>query len=64
MDRQLRRVGVALLALFLLLFAQLNYLQVFAAKRISENPANLRLVLQEFDTLRGAILARDAKTIS
>jgi peptidoglycan glycosyltransferase len=63
MDRQLRRLGVALLALFLLLFAQLNYLQVFAAKRISENPANLRLVLQELDTLRGPILARDARTV-
>jgi len=63
MDRQLRRLGVALLALFVLLFVQLNYIQVFAAKRISENPANLRLVLQEFDTLRGAILARDGRTI-
>jgi peptidoglycan glycosyltransferase len=63
MDRQLRRLGVAFLLLFVLLFVQLNYLQVFAAKRISENPANLRLVLQEFDTLRGPILARDARTI-
>ena len=63
MDRQIRRLGVAFLVLFLLLFAQLNYLQVFAANRLANNPANQRLLLEEYDVKRGAILARDERTV-
>jgi penicillin-binding protein A len=63
MDRQIRRLGVAFLVLFVLVFAQVNYLQVFAAKDLANNPANVRLLLQEFRVDRGDILARDGKTI-
>jgi penicillin-binding protein A len=62
-SRQIRRLGIALLALFVVTFVQLNYLQVFAAKRISENPANVRLIYQEYDVRRGSILASDARTV-
>lgn len=63
MDRQIRTLAVAFLALFVLLFAQVNYLQVFAADDLANNPANQRLLLQEYDVDRGAILARDATTV-
>ncbi len=62
-DRRIRRLGVAFLVLFAVLFFQLNYLQVFAAKRLSENPANPRLLLQEYGIQRGAILASDERTV-
>lgn len=64
MDRQIRRLGLALLLLFLVLLAQLNYIQVFAADRLAENPANaLRRIIAEYEVDRGSILARDGSTI-
>jgi peptidoglycan glycosyltransferase len=63
MDRQIRTLAFAFLALFVVLFAQSNYIQVFAAKRLSNNPANTRLLLEEFNTNRGEILARDEQTV-
>ena len=59
-DRRIRRLGIALVALFGLLFAQLAYVQVFAASRISGNPANAsRQIIAEYKVDRGAILSRD-----
>jgi peptidoglycan glycosyltransferase len=63
MDRQIRRLAVAFLGLFVLLFAQTNYLQVFASSSLANNPSNQRLLLQEYDVHRGAILARDERTV-
>jgi peptidoglycan glycosyltransferase len=63
MDRQIRRLAVAFLILFVLLFAQVNYIQVFAAKHLAENGANPRVLLAEFEVKRGAILARDEQTV-
>jgi peptidoglycan glycosyltransferase len=63
MDRQIRRLAFAFLGLFVLLFGQANYLQVFASSRLANNPANQRLLLQEYNVNRGAILARDKRTV-
>src|SRR5437667_11027585 len=64
MDNQIRRLGVAIVALFVLLFVQVNYLQVFAADRLANDPANLtRLLIQASKIDRGDILARDGTTI-
>ena len=49
--------------LFAVLFAQLNWIQVFAASRISNNPANFRLIIEEYKVQRGEILARDLRTV-
>jgi penicillin-binding protein A len=62
MDRQIRTLAFAFLALFLLVFLQTNYIQVFAAARLANNPANIRLLLEEFGVNRGQILARDERT--
>ncbi len=64
MDRQIRRAGLATVALFLILFGQLSYLQVFAADRIADNPANAkRQLIAEYRVDRGEILAADRRTV-
>ena len=63
MDRQIRRLGYAFIALFVLLFGAVNYIQVYAASDLANNPANQRLLLQEYNVHRGQILARDERTI-
>jgi penicillin-binding protein A len=63
MDKQIRRLGVAFLLLFVLLFAQVNYLQVVQAHKLANDPANHRLILEQYAVDRGAILARDGQTI-
>jgi peptidoglycan glycosyltransferase len=63
MDRRVRLLGLALCALFLLLFAQISYVQVFASGRIAANAANaFRQYVAEYHVDRGPILARDGTT--
>jgi penicillin-binding protein A len=63
MDRQIRRLAFAFIALFVLLFGAVNYIQVYAADDLANNPANQRLLLQEYNVNRGQILARDRRTV-
>lgn len=64
MDRQIRRLGLALVALFLLLVGQVTNIQVFAADRIANDPANAkRQLIAEYRVDRGAILAADGVTV-
>lgn len=64
MDRQIRHLALAIMALFVLLLGQVNYLQVFAADRLVNHSGNTkRLLVQEYDVARGAILAADRTTI-
>ena len=64
MDRQIRRLGFAFVALFALLFAQVAYVQVFAANRIAGEPANAaRQIRAEYSVERGQILAADERTV-
>ena len=69
MDRQIRRLGVFLMALFTLLFVQLNYIQVFNAKSLNTKPGNRRPIDQSFSrprgtvsTVDGVVLARSVKS--
>jgi penicillin-binding protein A len=64
LDRRIRWLAAGFLILFLALIAQVNYLQVFAADRLKDNPANApRLLRQEYDVQRGEITARDGTTL-
>ena len=64
MDRQIRRLGIALVALFALLFGQVAYVQVFAAERIADSPGNAtRQIRAEFEVERGQIIAADRRTV-
>jgi peptidoglycan glycosyltransferase len=63
MERQISRLAWVFVGLFVILLAQVNYLQVFAADDLANNPANRRLLLEEYDIQRGSILGRDGKTV-
>ena len=64
MDRQIRRLGIAFVGLFAVLFAQVAYVQVVAADRIANQPANAaRQIRAEYAVERGQILAADRKTV-
>jgi peptidoglycan glycosyltransferase len=64
MDRRIRRLGIAFVLLFSLLFAQTAYIQVVAADRIANEPGNAtRQIRAEYETERGQILASDGITV-
>jgi peptidoglycan glycosyltransferase len=63
-ERQIRQLGVALLVLFLIAFAQINYIQMVAADRIADDQANAkRQLIAEYKVERGSILAADGTTV-
>jgi peptidoglycan glycosyltransferase len=63
MDRLIRRLGAAMLALFVLLLGQITYIQVVASERLADNPANAtRQLIAEYRVERGSILAADGRT--
>ena len=64
MQRQIVRVGIGLMVLFLAVFLQLNYVQIFAADDIADNQANTRKLIREYSIKRGDILTNDGITIA
>lgn len=56
MSDRIRRVALGMLALFALMFVNLNYLQVLRADALSENPANARGLIREYSNERGRII--------
>jgi len=64
MDRQIRRVGVALLALICLLFVQLNYLQIVRADKLANDPGNSRKATRDFNRERGVIQTADGVVVA
>src|SRR5919204_4517776 len=65
MERRIRRVGIAFVGLFALLFGQLAYVQVFAADGIKNNPANFsRQLIAEYKVRRGSILTADGLVLA
>jgi peptidoglycan glycosyltransferase len=64
-DRRIRRLGIGLVALFALLFAQLSYVQVIAADDIKAQPANARRqIIAEYRVERGPILSADGQVVA
>jgi peptidoglycan glycosyltransferase len=65
MERRIRRLGIAIVLLFLLVFAQLAYVQVFAADDIRAHPANFsRQLIAEYNVQRGRIYTRDGLVLA
>ncbi|MGH9075990.1 MAG: peptidoglycan D,D-transpeptidase FtsI family protein [Acidimicrobiales bacterium] len=64
MNRQIRLVGLGIMVLFVVLFAQLNYLQVFHAPALDANPINSRRIIKEYDTPRGNIISADGALLA
>lgn len=59
MNRSVRRVGLAVTVLFLVLVGQLTYLQVFAAERLADDPRNVRAMVRDYSRPRGEIVTSD-----
>lgn len=59
MDRQIRRLAVVLLGMFLVLFLKLNDLQVVRADKLAHAPGNTRVITRDFARPRGRILSAD-----
>ena len=64
MNRQIRKLGVALLAMFTVLFVQLNYIQVFKAPSLDRHPGNSRKVVEGFSQPRGTIVSADGTVLA
>lgn len=64
MQAQIRKVGLGLVFLFLAVFFQLNYVQIFAAERIASNNANVRSLLREYSIQRGDIITLDGTRVA
>jgi peptidoglycan glycosyltransferase len=64
MNRQIRLVGIGIVCLFVLLFGQLNYLQVVRANSLNHNPLNTRLALKKFTTKRGDLVTSDGVVLA
>ncbi len=65
MERRIRRLGIALVLLFAVLFGQLAYVQVFAADDIKNHPANFsRQLVAEYNVQRGKILTADGLVLA
>jgi peptidoglycan glycosyltransferase len=64
MNRQIRVLGVALMVLFVALFVQVNYLQIFAADKLNKNPANTRAIVRDFSRPRGVIQTSDGAVLA
>jgi len=60
-NRPLRRLALAVLVLFGLLLANVNYLQVVEADSLRNHPGNARQILAEYQRERGPILVGDQK---
>jgi peptidoglycan glycosyltransferase len=63
-NRRVRRLGVALTVLFVVLFAQLNYIQVFRARALADDPRNTRNAVRDFARPRGAIVSADDRVLA
>ena len=63
-NQRVRWAGAAACALIVGLFVQLNYLQVFHADALADNPLNTRGALASFEQPRGAIVSADGVTLA
>ncbi len=60
----IRRVGLGIVVLMLLLVGQLTYVQLGRAERLNADPANVRVVLRDFARSRGPILTVDGEIVA
>jgi peptidoglycan glycosyltransferase len=63
-NRKIRQLAVGLMALYVALFATLNYWQVGRTEQLASQPDNTRALLREFDRPRGPIVTADEVVIA
>ena len=64
MNQRIRRLAIALLVLYVILFAQLNFIQVGRKAAIDADVRNTRQTVRDFDRPRGPILTADGLVIA
>src|SRR5204863_8922903 len=64
MNRAIRRVGIGVTVLVLLLVGQLTYLQVYDADHLANDPRNIRFQLRDFSKPRGRIVSADGQIVA
>jgi peptidoglycan glycosyltransferase len=64
MNRAIRRVGIAVVALVLVLVAQLTYLTIVDANNLKRNPHNVRSLLANANRPRGDIVTADGTVVA
>ncbi|HEY2552663.1 MAG TPA: penicillin-binding transpeptidase domain-containing protein [Streptosporangiaceae bacterium] len=57
MNRALKRISLACLAMFGLLLLNINYVQAFQSTKLAGEPGNIRVFNQQFQYQRGSIMA-------
>lgn len=63
-DRSIRHVALVLMGCFVLLFVQLNRVQVFDAETLREDPSNTRTIQRDFGRARGFIFTSDGQVVA
>lgn len=64
MNRAVRRISIAALVMFVLLLANVNYLQAFEAGGLGSKPGNSRAFTAQFQYQRGDITTSDGKVVA
>jgi peptidoglycan glycosyltransferase len=64
MNKQIVRLGVGLMAAYLVLFLQLNNIQYFGAEELANHPSNSRPLVANFGAPRGEIRAADGTVLA
>ncbi|MEI8239949.1 MAG: penicillin-binding protein 2 [Actinomycetota bacterium] len=64
MNRQIRKLAIALIVLYLALFVQLNVLQVGKKQALDSHPLNNRQTIRDFNRPRGPIVTADGVVVA
>ena len=64
MNSRITRLGIGLIVAYLVLFLQLNNIQVRQADRLNNHPENFRNVQRDFDQPRGLIASADGVVLA
>jgi peptidoglycan glycosyltransferase len=64
MNKQIRRLGLGLVACYVALFAMLNWIQVIKADDYNNHPLNTAKVRQEYNRERGTITSADGALLA
>lgn len=64
MQRRIRILGIAMVLCFVILFLQLNNLQVVRAHQYATDPGNPQVIAQEYEQPRGVIESSDGKVLA
>ena len=64
MNKRIRKLAAVLLVLYLVLFVQLNVLQVARKEALDSHPQNNRQTIRDFNRMRGEIITADGQVLA